>query len=949
MTFVTGALVNTRGREWVVLPESKPPILVLRPLGGSDDEVTGIHTGLEKVESAQFQLPDPTDLGDYRSCRLLRDAVRIGFRSSAGPFRSFGRISVEPRPYQMVPLLMALKLDPVRILIADDVGIGKTIEACLIARELKDRGEVTGLAVLCPPHLAEQWQVELAEKFHIDTELVLTSTVKKLERKCRVGQSLFEVYPNVIVSTDFIKADKWRDEFVRSCPGLVIVDEAHTCAADVGGKGNHLRHQVVRELARNEERHMILVTATPHSGKEESFRSLLGLLDKAFVNLPPDLTGGQYENIRRHIASHFIQRRRGDILHYLGANTHFPERLEAEENYRLSGEYRKLFARVISYVQQSIRDGETSQHRQRVRWWSALALLRSIASSPAAASATLRSRASVADAQDAAECDDIGRELVLDLDLADSTEAMDIIPGSDPGEFAANEESTRKALLEMARAADQLQGDLDEKMLRTVKIVEKMLREGSNLILFCRFIPTAEYLRAELVQRLPRDIQKNLAIDAVTGLLPHAEREERIARLAESPRRILVATDCLSEGINLQEDFNAVLHYDLSWNPTRHEQREGRVDRYGQKSASIKVVTLYGLDNQIDGIVLDVLLRKHKTIRSSLGISVPIPSDTNAVVEAVFEGLLLRGTPQATERFEQLSLGLEHVAPIQKDLFLEWEKAGEREKLSRTLFAQRSIKPEEVANELTAAQEATGAGLDLPRFFLEAVHSFHGTVSGDKVKTVDWSETPQALLDVVEPVLPVKTKHSKVTFEQRLSDDVTQLTRSHPAMEALATFLLNATLDPHLPSRARRAGAMVTKAVPRRTTLLLVRMRYHIISRFIGRETALLAEDVKLVAFEGSPKNPQWLGSEAANRLLQLNPDDNVNPDMAAHFVRQTVESYDTWMAEVAEKAREHGETILEQHRRVRAAANKRGVTYRVEAQLPPDILGIYIFLPKES
>src|SRR5207245_4466117 len=107
--------------------------------------------------------PDPQALGDYRSCRLLRDAVRLGFRSSAGPFRSFAHIGVEPRPYQFVPLLMALKLDPVRLLIADDVGIGKTIEAGLIARELLDRGDASRLAVLCPPHLAEQWQGELGE------------------------------------------------------------------------------------------------------------------------------------------------------------------------------------------------------------------------------------------------------------------------------------------------------------------------------------------------------------------------------------------------------------------------------------------------------------------------------------------------------------------------------------------------------------------------------------------------------------------------------------------------------------------------------------------------------------------------------------------------------------------------------------------------------------------
>src|SRR5437588_3192644 len=171
-------------------------MLILRPLGGSEDEVTGIFMPLERVDPATFDLPDPAQRGDERSGRLLRDAVRLGFRASAGPFRSFARLGVEPRPYQLVPLLMALSLEPVRLLIADDVGIGKTVEACLVARELIDRGEVERLAVLCPPHLAEQWQAELRAKFHVDAELVLPSTVTRLERDCAVGQSLFEVYPH---------------------------------------------------------------------------------------------------------------------------------------------------------------------------------------------------------------------------------------------------------------------------------------------------------------------------------------------------------------------------------------------------------------------------------------------------------------------------------------------------------------------------------------------------------------------------------------------------------------------------------------------------------------------------------------------------------------------------------------------------------------------------------
>ncbi|MBI4601556.1 MAG: DEAD/DEAH box helicase [Planctomycetes bacterium] len=289
--FAIGSLVRARGREWVVLPESTEDILLLRPLGGTDDEVTGVYLPVEPVEPASFGLPDPAAVGDHRSSRLLRDAVRLGFRSSTGPFRSLARIAVEPRPYQLVPLLMALKLDPVRLLIADDVGIGKTIEACLIARELLDRGEVSRLAVLCPPHLAEQWQEELAGKFHLDCALVLPGTARALERGCALDQSLFELYPHVIVSTDFIKSDRHRHEFLRSCPELVIVDEAHTCALPYGegsGRrgGRHQRHELLEGLAARAGRHLILVTATPHSGKEDAFRSLLGLLRPDFAALP---------------------------------------------------------------------------------------------------------------------------------------------------------------------------------------------------------------------------------------------------------------------------------------------------------------------------------------------------------------------------------------------------------------------------------------------------------------------------------------------------------------------------------------------------------------------------------------------------------------------------------------------------------------------------------------
>ena len=334
---------------------------------------------------------------------------------------------------------MALRLEPVRLLIADDVGIGKTVEAGLIARELLDRGEIRRLAVLCPPHLAEQWQGELADKFHIEAELVLPSTVRRLERGLAVDQSLFERYPFVIVSTEYIKSPRRRDDFLRVCPEMVIVDEAHTCAFSADNRGGrHLRHQLLQGLAADVERHLLLVTATPHSGDEGAFRSLLGLLQRDFLNLPVDLSGSENQAARESIARHLVQRRRADVRAYMDAETVFPEREEAEENYALAKEYRRLLDNILEYARERVTSAEGDRRRQRVRWWSALALLRSLASSPAAAAATLRTRSSTVEADDVAEADRLGERAILDLDDVESGEQLDLAPGGQEDEAASS-------------------------------------------------------------------------------------------------------------------------------------------------------------------------------------------------------------------------------------------------------------------------------------------------------------------------------------------------------------------------------------------------------------------------------------------------------------------------------------------------------------------------------
>lgn len=250
-----GSIVKCRNREWVVLPSADEELYLLRPLAGSEHETIGIHyrlatLGLDRIEPAHFPLPSLDQAGDAVSVELLFNAARLTLRDGAGPFRSLGHISVRPRPYQFVPLLMGLRLDPVRLLIADDVGIGKTVEALLIAREMLDRGESTRICVLCPPYLCSQWQQELWDKFRIQAAVIRSGTISQLERDLPSGDhSIFGYYPHVVVSIDYAKSDAHRANFLQHAPKFVIVDEAHgATSGSSGGRSQQQRHELLQDL-----------------------------------------------------------------------------------------------------------------------------------------------------------------------------------------------------------------------------------------------------------------------------------------------------------------------------------------------------------------------------------------------------------------------------------------------------------------------------------------------------------------------------------------------------------------------------------------------------------------------------------------------------------------------------------------------------------------------------
>ncbi|MBY8855415.1 DEAD/DEAH box helicase [Nocardia sp. CA2R105] len=956
-TFTAGSLVSARGRDWVVLPESAEDMLVLRPLGGTDDDVAALFPAFEEIGHATFAPPSADDLGDALAAGLLRSALRIGFRSGAGPFRSLAGIAVEPRAYQLVPLLMALRQRTVRLLISDDVGIGKTVEAGLIASELLAQGSARGLAVLCSPALAEQWQEELRTKFGIDAELVLASTVPRLERGLDLGQSLFDRHPHVVVSTDFIKSTRHRDDFVKHCPDLVIVDEAHTCVAadERASTQNQLRHELLQRIAADADRHLLLVTATPHSGKESAFRALLGFVKPELAAVDLDSEAG-----RRLLAAHFVHRKRADVRQFLTVqdgladdslreDTTFPsDRFFKDETYQLSSAYRALLDDAVAYASERVTAaGSQGKREARIAWWSAIALLRSLVSSPRAAAQTLRTRSAAAAAPTAEEADRLGAPITSDAADSDALEGLDAAPGADTDGASAR-------LKALAERAEQLEGPAEDRKLAVlVKQLKALLADGYHPIVFCRYIPTAEYVAAHLDGKLG----KKTVVRAVTGNLSPQQRLQRIEELAAdagddaAARRVLIATDCLSEGVNLQHHFDAVVHYDLAWNPTRHDQREGRVDRYGQKRDTVKVITLYGSDNGIDGKVLEVLIKKHRQIRKDLGISVSVPdADSAGVTDAIVEWLLMR-----EQRPEQAGLfELEAVDRKAAALEADWKSAAEREKTSRSRFAQRAIHPEEVAREVIAVRDALGRAAEVRGFARHALNSLEAVLwdDGSGGFAAELSGTPSGLRDALAPLLGGDAVEASVKVPFRDTAAVPRgevaMVRTDPVVGALAGYVLNAALDDKVtgPRPARRCGVVRTNGVETRTTLLLVRYRFHLTLPSRAGERQSVAEDARLVAFQGSPASAAWLPAERALALLDLTADENTDPAFGERTMRRVLDGLGAAGPYLDSYGDELAAELLASHRRVRSASGEivRGVN--VKAQKPADILGVYVYLP---
>lgn len=946
-----GKLVALRGRDWVVLPSDNPDLLVVKPLGGSEEETTGVYLPLEIPEEipedARFEPPVAEDLGDISTARFLYDAARLAFRNGAGPFRALAKLSFRPRAYQIVPLVMALRQKTVRLLIADDVGVGKTVEALLIVREMMERAQVKRFAVICLPHLCDQWQQEFRSKLGIEAVIIRSNTQARLDRMIQGDTSVFDYYPYQIISIDYIKADSRRAVFVEQCPELVIVDEAHTCTRPSGAsRAQQQRYHLIRNLADKTDQHLVLLTATPHSGKPEEFHSLLGLLKPDFETLDlPNSTRSQ----RRILARHFIQRQRSDVEKWMGENTPFPKRDAVEWDYELSQSYADFFNDVVEFARRLVAPQMSGQKTKRAHYWTALGLLRGVMSSPAAGVKMLATR--LDKLEEANPGAGVDREEETDFNPVGDLE-FGIETDNVPTEVMAQEEWSdrqRRQLRKFSQRLEAFAGSEDDQKLHAAAIVlEDWILDGFHPVVFCRYIETANYLGKHLAPLLSEKIV-NLNLQVVTSEDPDDVRKQRIEEMAGHRHRILVATDCLSEGINLQDVFTAVVHYDLPWNPNRLEQREGRVDRFGQRAPEVKACLLYGADNPIDGIVLDVLLRKVREIKRATGINVPFPEDSQSIMDAITQSLLLsphrriqtHRIPQQRTLFEESDFA--EAAEFKRTVTHKIEEAAARERTSRSIFAQNAIKAQEIEEDLRAVDEAIGNPGAVRDFVTSVLPDIFGVqVTSEKngfgIVTLN---LPAQLADPLPNGGLVK-----ISFDSPTPEGYHYLGRNHRFVEQLCQLILANTVARE-GKRAARAAVVRTRQVKTKTTILLFRCRNVIQQGTDGHQ--IVAEEMLLWGWRRTPDASEHLDHEQARELLNgVRAASNLSPEARASFLENEMGLLDRLDGVLNKLAESQSKRLVAAHERFSSLMERQRyqVVYPI---LPMDLMGTYILLPEDT
>ncbi len=798
-----GQLARVRGRMWVVgdvVRDSQAsldgrPLQHLVSLVSVEDDATGdeleviweIEPGTTLIERAELPAISADRLDDPGELDAFLDAVRWGAVTSAdqrslqAPFRS--GITIED--YQLEPLVRALRMPRTTLLIADDVGLGKTIEAGLVLQELLLRHRARTALVVCPASLQLQWRDELREKFGLEFRIVDRELLGQLRRSRGVGANPFAHFPRLIVSIDWLKGElgmRLLREVLPPHPEIprrydvLIVDEVHNCApAGAGGRyaRDTLRTAAIRTLAPHCE-HRLFLSATPHNGYDNSFAALLELLD-------PHRFARGIKPTKEATREITVRRLKQDLLDEDGKPRFAARKVVMLEVDHPDSE-RRVHADLVAYSTARAARLPGSMSSKTAADFVVTLLKKRLFSSPAAFLRTLevhretllRERRPAPPPaptvlqrlfDDAANA--LDEETAEEGVGAATREAIEVAAGAEPSRPTPEELELLDRMIAWAQRAAVTE---DARTARLLDWVEENVKpDGAigdeRVIVFSEYRATQRYLHERLAAR---GIAGEL-VELLDGTTDDDERERIKSQWQEPPAdypvRVLLATDAASEGISLQRQCRRLAHAEIPWNPNRLEQRNGRIDRHGQPASEVLVhhCVSAGWESAKRGSLegdLDFLARvvtKVEQIREDLGSAGPV------IAAQIEEAMLGRRATLDDTRLRGAAAASR--ALVEQERWMRERLAALRDELDdsrRTLHLQPRRVERVVATALALARQPPLTPGDEPGTWIVPA------------LTASWS---RATIGLEHPARPDERR--PVTFDHEVARDRTDVALAH--------------------------------------------------------------------------------------------------------------------------------------------------------------------------
>ncbi len=657
--YAEGQYIRVRSLLWKVTGVRDLGRFYVLTLTGAEEYNRGLKIRL--LSSSDTELPEVIEVNTlklgrnmrrYSSWKTFMDAVTFMLHKPKNIFTSVPNSRIRIEDYQFVPLLKAMSVVPPRILIADDVGVGKTIEAGLLLQELLSRNMANRVLIVVPASLQEQWRDEMERRFYLDFTIFDSDTLKEILRDMVTGENPWERYNRIITSIDYVKRPEIRRQLLDVYWDVVIIDEAHYLSY-VFRKTDRARFG---EFISQRTDSLILLTATPHNGRDESFISLLKLLN-------PHITPKEFQK-RSLVQKYFVRRLKMDIM-----SGYRPPSIETVGVSLDDESEKRIYNKVIEYTDKLWQQAKAVENNTaafamvilKKRLLSSFySLKKSLLTRRMRFQEYLEERSDLKEEQFTLDIDK-KRRYFEDISLTErQKENLErTILHTTLARDKSDLEVELKEIDAILKNLDELDiKDLDHvrrgdvKSRKLLELLKELgVQKGENkVIIFTEYRDTQDFL----VKFLENNGYENRIV-IIHGQLSKAERSKAEKDFLSDEKWIMVATDAASEGINFQEKCHIVINYELPWNPNRLLQRIGRVDRYGQRRDVI-VKNLF-LTDTYEGNILKLLVEKIENIMNRIGSAIDVLGlfDTEVIVNNLMD------------RDER------NLATLEK-FFMDWEK-----------------------------------------------------------------------------------------------------------------------------------------------------------------------------------------------------------------------------------------------------------------------------------